>query len=78
VHLTALQEPRFEADAAILNRVVAMAFNQRRKMLRSALKGLHPNIEDLLLDAGIAPTDRAERVGLEAFCALSRAFKNAS
>ncbi len=78
VHLTALKQPRFEADAATLNRVVAMAFNQRRKMLRSALKGLHPDIEGLLGDAGIAPTERAERIGLEAFCALSRAVKNAS
>lgn len=77
VHLTALPQPRFEADAATLNKVVAMAFNQRRKMLRSALKGLHPNVEELLVAAGIAPTERAERVGLEEFCALARAVKAA-
>ncbi|MCZ4257713.1 16S rRNA (adenine(1518)-N(6)/adenine(1519)-N(6))-dimethyltransferase RsmA [Sulfitobacter sp. G21635-S1] len=72
VHLTALPEPRFPADAAVLNRVVAMAFNQRRKMLRSALKGIAPDIEDLLKAAGIAPTERAEQVPLEGFCALAR------
>ncbi|MDD9723096.1 16S rRNA (adenine(1518)-N(6)/adenine(1519)-N(6))-dimethyltransferase RsmA [Sulfitobacter sp. PR48] len=72
VHLTALPEPRFPADAAVLNRVVAMAFNQRRKMLRSALKGISPDIEDLLKAAGIAPTERAEQVPLEGFCALAR------
>jgi len=77
VHLKALPAPRYPANAEVLNRVVAAAFNQRRKMLRSALKGLHPNIEDLLLAAGIAPTERAERVGLEAFCALARAFEDA-
>ncbi|KEJ97701.1 dimethyladenosine transferase [Pseudosulfitobacter pseudonitzschiae] len=73
VHLTALPQPRFPADAAVLNRVVAAAFNQRRKMLRAALKGVAPDIEDRLLAAGIQPTERAEQVSLEAFCALARA-----
>ena len=77
VHLTALPAPRFEADAAILSRVVAAAFNQRRKMLRSALKGVDPAIEEHLRSAGIAPTERAEQVGLEAFCALARVLKSA-
>ena len=72
VHLTALPEPRFPAQAAVLERVVAMAFNQRRKMLRSALKGLDPDAEGHLLAAGIPPTERAEQVSLEAFCALAR------
>ncbi|MFT4013764.1 MAG: 16S rRNA (adenine(1518)-N(6)/adenine(1519)-N(6))-dimethyltransferase RsmA [Paracoccus sp. (in: a-proteobacteria)] len=72
VHLTALPEPRFPADPAVLSRVVAAGFNQRRKMLRASLKGLHPGIEDLLLAAGIAPTARAEEIGLEQFCALAR------
>lgn len=72
VHLTALPEPRYPADPAVLNRVVAAGFNQRRKMLRASLKGLHPRIEELLLAAGIAPTARAEEIGLEQFCALAR------
>ncbi|WP_299748863.1 16S rRNA (adenine(1518)-N(6)/adenine(1519)-N(6))-dimethyltransferase RsmA [uncultured Tateyamaria sp.] len=72
VHLTALPAPRFDADAAVLSRVVAAAFNQRRKMLRAALKGTAPDIEDRLLAAGIKPTDRAEQVPLEGFCALAR------
>jgi 16S rRNA (adenine1518-N6/adenine1519-N6)-dimethyltransferase len=74
VHLTALAEPRFPADAKTLEMVVAKAFNQRRKMLRAALKGLRPDIEDRLIAAGIAPTDRAEQVDLERFCALARAM----
>ena len=72
IHLTALPEPRFPADPQVLSRVVAAAFNQRRKMLRAALKGLAPDIEDRLRAAGIAPTDRAEQVPLEGFCALAR------
>ena len=75
VHLKALPEPRYPADAKTLERVVAMAFNQRRKMLRAALKGLAPDIEEKLLAAGIEPTERAEQVSLEQFCALARVLK---
>ncbi len=75
VHLTALPAPRFEADAGTLNRVVAAAFNQRRKMLRSALKSLDPAIEDHLNAVGIKPTERAEQVSLEEFCTLARSLK---
>jgi 16S rRNA (adenine1518-N6/adenine1519-N6)-dimethyltransferase len=78
VHLNALPEPRFEADAATLSRVVAAAFNQRRKMLRASLKGVSKDIEAHLTAAGIPPTERAEQVGLEAFCALARSVKSAS
>jgi 16S rRNA (adenine1518-N6/adenine1519-N6)-dimethyltransferase len=56
VHLDALPEPRFPADPKVLSRVVAAAFNQRRKMLRAALKGQAPDIEDRLRAAGIEPT----------------------
>ena len=75
VHLDALPGPRYPADAATLSRIVAAAFNQRRKMLRASLKGVSPDIEEHLTAAGIAPTDRAEQVSLEAFCALARSLK---
>jgi 16S rRNA (adenine1518-N6/adenine1519-N6)-dimethyltransferase len=74
VRIDALPQPRFPADPATLSRVVAAAFNQRRKMLRSALRGLAPDIEDRLRTAGIEPTARAEEVPLEGFCALARAL----
>lgn len=74
VHLEALPEPRFPADPAVLERVVAAAFNQRRKMLRAALKGLAPDIEDHLRAAGLTPTDRAEQIPIEGFCALARSL----
>ena len=72
VRIDALPAPRFPADPAILSRVVAMAFNQRRKMLRAALRGLAPDVEDRLRAAGIAPTARAEEIPVEGFCALAR------
>ncbi|MEM8580057.1 MAG: 16S rRNA (adenine(1518)-N(6)/adenine(1519)-N(6))-dimethyltransferase RsmA [Pseudomonadota bacterium] len=71
VHLRALPAPRFPAKAATLSRVVASAFNQRRKMLRASLKGLAPDIEDHLTAVGIDPTRRAETVSLQEFCALA-------
>jgi 16S rRNA (adenine1518-N6/adenine1519-N6)-dimethyltransferase len=78
VHLDRLDAPRFPADARVLTAVVAMAFGQRRKMLRSSLRGLGPDAEALLQAAGIAPTDRAEQVSLEAFCRLSRLVESAN
>ncbi|WP_085308916.1 16S rRNA (adenine(1518)-N(6)/adenine(1519)-N(6))-dimethyltransferase RsmA [Planktotalea arctica] len=75
VHFTALPEPRFPADFKTLERVVAMAFNQRRKMLRASLKGAAPDIEDRLIAAGLKPTERAEQISLEGFCALARELK---
>lgn len=72
VHLTRLAGPRFPADEKVLGRITAMAFNQRRKMLRSSLKGLGPDIEEKLRAAGLEPTARAEEISLEGFCALAR------
>ena len=75
VHLTCLPEARYPADEAVLNRITTMAFNQRRKMLRSSLKGMGPQIEAQLVAAGIEPTARAEEISLERFCALARIVK---
>ncbi len=72
VHLRALPAPLFAAPPEVLSRLVALAFNQRRKMLRSALRGLGPDIEERIAAAGLRPTDRAEQVPIEGFCALAR------
>jgi 16S rRNA (adenine1518-N6/adenine1519-N6)-dimethyltransferase len=76
VQLTALPQPRYPCDFNTLQRITAMAFNQRRKMLRSSLKALSPEIEPLLLAVGIPPTARAEEIGLDQFCALARHVKD--
>ena len=52
--------------------MVALGFGQRRKMLRASLRALGPDVEAMLAEAGIPPTERAERVSLEAFCRLAR------
>ncbi len=77
VHLTALPEPRFPADPKVLSRLTAAGFNQRRKMLRAALKGVHPRMEALLEEAGIDPTRRAETLSLDEFCRLARVVADA-
>ncbi|PRX34997.1 16S rRNA (adenine1518-N6/adenine1519-N6)-dimethyltransferase [Meinhardsimonia xiamenensis] len=75
VHMKARPEPLAPADPKLLERVVASGFGQRRKMLRAALKGLAPDIEERLRAAGIAPTARAEEVPIEAWCALARSLE---
>ena len=72
VHLERLETPRFPADAVHLNRTVAAAFGQRRKMLRASLRGLTPDVETKILAADIKPTARAEELSVEQFCRLSQ------
>jgi 16S rRNA (adenine1518-N6/adenine1519-N6)-dimethyltransferase len=48
-----------------------MAFNQRRKMLRSSLKKLSPNIEKILTDSNIDPATRAENLSIEEYCLIT-------
>ena len=76
VHFQALKTPRFPAPEKLLLTTVAMAFNQRRKMLRSSLKSAAPNIEKLIQNSGLNPTARAEEISLEGFCALARELAN--
>lgn len=77
VHLTALPAPRYPADALVLEAITRAAFNQRRKMLRASLRGLHPGMESLLETSGIPPTARAEEIDLERYCTLARALSAA-
>ena len=56
---------------ASMERLLQAAFGQRRKMLKSALKALLPDAEALLNEAGIAPTERAENVPVDAFVRLT-------
>ena len=72
VELTPRQHPLAEADPDILEEVVAAAFEQRRKMLRAALKRIFADPETTLKAAGIDPQARAETIGIENFCALAR------
>jgi len=69
----ALLEPRAERPPpvalAALEKVTAAAFGQRRKMLRTSLKGLGG--EDLCGMAGVDPAARAETIDVAAFMHLA-------
>ncbi|MES2905600.1 MAG: 16S rRNA (adenine(1518)-N(6)/adenine(1519)-N(6))-dimethyltransferase RsmA [Pseudomonadota bacterium] len=66
-----------DVPRAILEKVTQAAFGQRRKMLRASLKSLGRNTEDLLAQAGIEPTDRAEQISVEGFLKLARLIEAA-
>lgn len=62
--------PPDAGNAAMLERVTAAAFGQRRKMLRASLKGL-PGAVAALEELGIEPSERAEQLSVADFCRLS-------
>lgn len=72
VHFEALKEPKFPAEVEVLEFVVSKAFNQRRKMLRGALKAYFQNVEEGLLSIGVLPTKRAEDITVQEYCAMSQ------
>ena len=72
VHFESLKEPKFPAEVEVLEFVVSKAFNQRRKMLRGALKGYFQNVEEGLLSIGVLPTKRAEDITVQEYCAMSQ------
>lgn len=74
VEIRPFTEPRYPADAACLERVVAAAFGQRRKMLRQSLRALQPDPLPILVAAGLPETARAEELSVEQFAALARAY----
>ena len=77
VHLVPRPAP-FACDPAMLERVVAAAFGQRRKMLRQSLKTLGMDALPLLAAAGIEETRRAEEIDVAGFVALTNAASRAN
>jgi 16S rRNA (adenine1518-N6/adenine1519-N6)-dimethyltransferase len=71
-------EPMADVAPGLLERVVAAAFAQRRKMLRQSLKTRFSDPVSLLEEAGIDPTRRAETLSIEEFLALCRAVAAAN
>ena len=71
VQIEALKSPNYDTSLNNLEKVVAAAFNQRRKMLRSSLKCLTANAEKILIDLKIDPAARAENLTIEEFCLIA-------
>lgn len=70
VHIVPKDAPE-AVSAATLERLTAAAFGQRRKMLRSSLKGL-PGALDALEQLDIDPSKRAETLAVADFVAIAR------
>jgi len=72
IHLEVRDEPAVEvADEKTLFRVIKTAFSQRRKMLSNVLSSLSKDIRDLLIQAEIDPSRRAETLSIQDFARLS-------
>jgi len=72
VHIVPAAQPQ-GVDPAMLERLTAAAFGQRRKMLRQSLKGL-PGALAALEELGIDNTRRAETLTVEDFVRVARAI----
>jgi 16S rRNA (adenine1518-N6/adenine1519-N6)-dimethyltransferase len=76
VHIVPADAPA-GVDHAVLERLTAAAFGQRRKMLRQSLKSV-PNALDALARLGIAAERRAETVSVEEWTVLAAALSSSS
>jgi 16S rRNA (adenine1518-N6/adenine1519-N6)-dimethyltransferase len=71
-----LQPPKDLLESVEL--VCKILFNQRRKMLRSTLKQLHPDIDALVKNSDILLTQRPEELSIDQFVQLAKNHKNLS
>ena len=74
VRLDRLAAPPVSVDEAGLWRVVDVAFGERRKTMRNALRrmGIDAVVADAILrEAGVEPNARPEELGLAAFAAIA-------
>ena len=70
VHLVPRSQPLFDCRKEDLEAVTAIAFGQRRKMLRASFKKYGG--EAMLTEANIDPSVRPQQLSIEAFCRLAR------
>ncbi len=70
VEIIPREKPLFDVEFRKLERVVALAFNQRRKMIKSSLKSI-PNIEEILQKSNIDSKLRAENLTIADFCKIA-------
>ena len=70
VHLVPRSKPLFDCRKEDLEAVTAIAFGQRRKMLRASFKKYGG--EAMLTKANIDPSVRPQQLSIEAFCRLAR------
>lgn len=65
-------KPLADVDFKKLEKVVAAAFGQRRKMVKSGLKSVFENPEEILKEVGIRSDLRPENLTIEEFCRIAQ------
>lgn len=73
VHLIPRPQPLYDCVKKDLERTTAIAFGQRRKMLRASFKKYGG--EKLLISADIMPTARPQELSIKAFSRLANAMR---
>ncbi len=71
VEIIPRDKPLFDVEFKKLEKLVAAAFSQRRKMIKSSLKSTFKNPEEILVEVDIKPDLRAEKLTIEDFCKLA-------
>lgn len=69
VHLSARKRTD-NIDFDVMEKIVALAFNQRRKMLRQSMKSLNIDWDSI----GIVPTKRAEELTVAEYCTIAQSL----
>lgn len=75
IQLIPRKTPLFPANKVALEKVVAIAFQQRRKMLKSALKPLSSALIDQLTESGFNMALRPDQVSVEEYCMIARCYE---
>jgi 16S rRNA (adenine1518-N6/adenine1519-N6)-dimethyltransferase len=78
VKITPRANVLYPTPKALLEKVTAAAFNQRRKMLKSSLKALNVPVEELSEMTSLSFNARAEELTVEDFCKIAVAFQKLS
>ena len=71
IYFEILKKPRYKINQNRFKIIVDAAFSQKRKMIRSSLKNIFPNIKSALKKVGIEETKRPQNIELKSFCDLS-------
>ncbi len=76
IHIEILDKPRVTViDEKLFFKIVRTAFAQRRKTLSNSLKSISMDIKEILIDAGIDPSRRAETLRIEEFVRIADLVK---
>ncbi|QGR02472.1 16S rRNA (adenine(1518)-N(6)/adenine(1519)-N(6))-dimethyltransferase RsmA [Ehrlichia ruminantium] len=71
INILVLPQPKFNVNYQKLRQVVQITFNQRRKMIRSTLKKINSNADEILQSLNIPNNLRPENLSIKQFCDIA-------